>query len=135
MVRFFGLLLLIAGMLNLTPKTSAQEVAATEAIQTLVVKFYDISPLVTHPLHHRFSDGSSGVTGVDAGLIGGGQGGFGGGQAGGGGGGGFFNVPAEPVQMGGGGFGGGGSSEGNNIGQSGGAGVRFFCLWWEQYRR
>jgi hypothetical protein len=110
MVRFFGLLFLVAGMLSLTPKTSAQEIAAAEAIQPLVVKFYDITPLVTHPLHHRFNDGSSGVTGVDARLIGGGQGGFGGGQAGGGGGG-FFNVPAEPVQMGGGGFGGGASEQ------------------------
>ena len=113
MVRFFGLLFLVAGMLSLTPKTSAQEVAAAEAIQPLVVKFYDITPLVTHPLHHRFNDGSSAVTGVDAGLIGGGQGGFGGGQAGGGGGGGFFNVPAEPVQMGGGGFGGGAPEQGS----------------------
>ena len=45
MVRFFGLL--VAGMLSFTPQTSAQEVAAAEAIQPLVVKFYDITPLVT----------------------------------------------------------------------------------------
>ncbi|RLS79997.1 MAG: hypothetical protein DWI00_01345 [Planctomycetota bacterium] len=100
MVRFFGLL--VAGMLSFTPQTSAQEVAAAEAIQPLVVKFYDITPLVTPRQHHRFNAGSSQVTGVDVGLIGGGQGGFGGGGGQmGGGGGGFFNVPAEPVQLGG----------------------------------
>ena len=50
MIRFFGLL--VAGMLSFTPQTSAQEVAAAEAIQPLVVKFYDITPLVTPHLHH-----------------------------------------------------------------------------------
>ncbi len=105
MVRFFGLL--VAGMLSFTPQTSAQEAAAAEAIPPLVVKFYDITPLVTPRQHHRFHVGSSQGTGIDAGLIGGGQSeyGGGGGQMGGGGGG-FFNVPAEPIQMGGGGFGG-----------------------------
>lgn len=98
MVRFFGLL--IAGMLSLAPQAFAQEVAAADAIQPLVVKFYDITPLVTPRQHHRFSVGSFHVTGVEVGGIGGGQGGFGGGQMGGGGGG-FFNVPAEPVQLGG----------------------------------
>ncbi len=92
MVRFFGLF--VAGMLIFTPQTSAQEAAAAEVIQPLVVKFYDITPLVTPRQHHRFHVVSSQVSRVDAGLIGGG------GQMGGGGGG-FFNVPAEPVQLGG----------------------------------
>jgi hypothetical protein len=89
-------------MLSFTPQTSAQEVVATEAIQPLVVKFYDITPLVTPRLHHRFNVSSSQVTEGEVGLIGGVQGGFGGGGGQmGGGGGGFFNVPAEPVQLGG----------------------------------
>ena len=100
MIRFFGLL--VAGMLSFTPQTSAQEVAATEAIQPLVVKFYDITPLVTPGLHHRFNVSSSQVTEGEVGLMGGVQGGFGGGGGQmGGGGGGFFNVPTEPVQLGG----------------------------------
>ena len=100
MIRFFGLL--VAGMLSFTPQTSAQEVVATEAIQPLVVKFYDITPLVTPRLHHRFNVSSSQVTEGEVGLIGGVQGGFGGGGGQmGGGGGGFFNVPTEPVQLGG----------------------------------
>lgn len=100
MIRFFGLL--VAGMLSFTPQTSAQEVAATEAIQPLVVKFYDITPLVTPRLHHRFNVSSSQVTEGEVGLMGGVQGGFGGGGGQmGGGGGGFFNVPTEPVQLGG----------------------------------
>lgn len=108
MVRLLGLLLLMFGMLATSSRCSAQEAAAAVAVQPLVIKFYDITPLVTPRLHHRFNVGSFQVTGVDAGLIGGGQGGFGGGGGQmGGGGGGFFNVPGEPVQMGGGGFGGG----------------------------
>lgn len=105
MVRFVGLF--VAGMLIFTPQTSAQEAADAETIQPLVVKFYDITPLVTPRQHHRFHVGSFQVTGGDMGLAAG-QGGFGGGGGQmGGGGGGFFSVPAEPVQMGGGGFGGG----------------------------
>ena len=107
MVRLLGLLLLMSGMLASSSPCSAQEAAAAEAIQPLVVKFYDITPLVTPRQHHRFNVGSVQVTGGDMGLAGG-QGGVGGGGGQmGGGGGGFFNVPAEPVQMGGGGYGGG----------------------------
>ena len=106
MVRLLGLLMLMSGMLASSSQCSAQEAAAAEAIQPLVIKFYDITPLVTPRLHHRFNVGSFQVTGVDVGGIGGGQGGFGGGGGQmGGGGGGFFNVPAEPIQMGGGGGG------------------------------
>jgi hypothetical protein len=108
MVRLLGLLLLMSGMLASSVPCSAQEAAVADAIQPLVVKFYDITPLVTPRQHHRFNAGSFQVTGVDVGGIGGGQGGFGGGGGQmGGGGGGFFNVPAEPIQMGGGGGGGG----------------------------
>lgn len=108
MVRLLGLLMFISGTLTLSPLCSAQEVAATEVIQPMVLKFYDITPLVTPRQHHRFNVGSSAVTEIDTGLIGGGQGGFGGGGGQmGGGGGGFFSVPAEPVQMGQGGFGAG----------------------------
>ena len=107
MVRLLGLLLLMSGMLASSSPCSAQEAAAAEAIQPLVVKFYDITPLVTPRQHHRFNVGSVQVTGGDMGLAGG-QGGVGGGGGQmGGGGGGFFNVPAEPVQIGGGGYGGG----------------------------
>ncbi|MCX7398246.1 MAG: hypothetical protein NT138_11305 [Planctomycetales bacterium] len=108
MVRLLGLLLLMSGMLASSAPCSAQEAAVADAIQPLVVKFYDITPLVTPRQHHRFNVGSVQVTGGDMGLAGG-QGGVGGGGGQmGGGGGGFFNVPAEPVQMGGGGFVGGG---------------------------
>lgn len=108
MIRLLGLLSLMAWMLAFSATCSAQEAAVAEATQPLVVKFYDITPLVTPRQHHRFNVGSFQVTGVDVGAMGGGQGGFGGGGGQmGGGGGGFFNVPAEPVQMGGGGFGGG----------------------------
>ena len=113
MVRLLGLLLLISGMLASSAPCSAQEAAVADAIQPLVVKFYDITPLVTPRQHHRFNVGSFQVTGVDIGGIGGGQSGFGGGGGQmGGGGGGFFNIPAEPIQMGemGGGGGGGGAS-------------------------
>ena len=107
MVRLLGLLLLMSGMLASSAPCSAQEAAVADAIQPLVVKFYDITPLVTPRQHHRFNAGSFQVTGVDVGGIGGGQVGFGGGGGQmGGGGGGFFNVPTEPVQMGGGGYGG-----------------------------
>ena len=107
MVRLLGLLLSMSGMLASSAPCSAQEAAAAEATQPLVVKFYDITPLVTPRQHHRFNAGSFQVTGVDVGGIGGGQVGFGGGGGQmGGGGGGFFNVPTEPVQMGGGGYGG-----------------------------
>ncbi len=109
MVRLLGLLLLMSGMLASSAPCSAQEVAVADAIQPLVVKFYDITPLVTPRQHHRFLVGSMNQTELHSAGIGGTPpGGFGGGgQVGGGGGGGFFNVPAEPVQMGGGGYGGG----------------------------
>lgn len=111
MVRVLRVLLLICGVLTLSPLCSAQEVAAPEVVRPLVLRFYDITPLVTPRRHHRFSGGLSAVTGIDAGRIGHAQGGaFGGGGFGGsgvqmgGGGAGFFSVPAEPIQMGGGGF-------------------------------
>lgn len=108
MIRLLGLLLLMSGMLAFSASCSAQEAAVAEATQPLVVRFYDITPLVTPRQHHRFNVGSFQVTGVDVGGMGGAQGGFGGGGGQmGGGGGGFFHVPAEPVQLGGGGFGGG----------------------------
>lgn len=112
MVRLLGLLLLMSGMLASSALCSAQEAAVADAIQPLVVKFYDITPLVTPRQHHRFLVGSMNQTELQSAGIGGTPpGGFGGGGQVGGGvggvGGGFFNVPAEPVQMGGGGYGGG----------------------------